>query len=226
MKISGVGTQNGSNIAFHERPTTSVSSIARRPNSELGRWILGVRPEFTLSHAQEMAMCAVATWDLSRIQRRLERQEAIPHELVDEAIAEFRRYLALRVIHDQPVPMLSGWVDEVWHACILDSRFYFELCTAVFGSYLHHQPGEPDADLDTEWDAFEDAYLATFAEMSAIWSVWRPDLPWFQTAEESEPIREEGAARELSERTSNVTATYLQRAQELTGREAHRGTEG
>jgi hypothetical protein len=42
--------------------------------------------------------------------------------------------------------MPSRLVDEAWHALILDTVAYMELCRAAFGAYLHHFPeGSVDA---------------------------------------------------------------------------------
>jgi len=40
------------------------------------------------------------------------------------------------------VSMPSQAVDEAWHALILDTRRYTQLCRLAFGRYLHHVPAE------------------------------------------------------------------------------------
>lgn len=42
---------------------------------------------------------------------------------------------------DVSVAMPSRAVDEVWHNCILHSRFYEKLCAARVGWFIHHDPG-------------------------------------------------------------------------------------
>lgn len=42
---------------------------------------------------------------------------------------------------DVSVAMPSRAIDEVWHNCILHSRFYENLCSQRVGWFVHHDPG-------------------------------------------------------------------------------------
>ena len=91
------------------------------------------------------------------------------------AILEFRRYLALRLVSPEPVMMHSAVVDEVWHASILFTRLYANLCQRVFGHFLHHDPEmQPVADPSAEWRIFEECYTALFGTPGALWQAWQP----------------------------------------------------
>ena len=66
--------------------------------------------------------------------------------------------------------MPCTFVDEVWHAHILDTQAYGDDCQAAFGFFLHHFPyfgmrDEQDAeDLRTAYDDTLDRYEAAFGE--------------------------------------------------------------
>ena len=50
--------------------------------------------------------------------------------------------------------MPSRLVDEAWHALILDSLAYVQLCGKAFGTYLHHFPETgSDREEEAEWSA-------------------------------------------------------------------------
>jgi len=53
---------------------------------------------------------------------------------------EYRRFLALKVIHPDTALVPSKQVDAIWHAHILDTRAYREDCQAMFGRFMDHYP--------------------------------------------------------------------------------------
>tara|TARA_B110000196_G_scaffold70119_1_gene59928 strand:+ start:10733 stop:11260 length:528 start_codon:yes stop_codon:yes gene_type:complete len=53
---------------------------------------------------------------------------------------EYRRFLALKVIHPDTALVPSKQVDIIWHAHILDTRAYREDCQAMFGRFMDHYP--------------------------------------------------------------------------------------
>ncbi|KAG4441343.1 hypothetical protein IFR05_003157 [Cadophora sp. M221] len=68
---------------------------------------------------------------------------------IDECIEEFRRFIAIKAFTSDeiatkisPTPLM----DEIWHAAILDTRFYVKLQEAL-GITIHYQPGGA-----TEWE--------------------------------------------------------------------------
>jgi hypothetical protein len=140
---------------------------------------LEIRPQVSFSSEQRRRLCILEAYDLSAVRHRILVDGTLPHALVDEAILEFRRYLALNVLLGQPVGMISRQVDQVWHTCLLFSRLYADLCQQVFGHFIHHEPAghaPPSAeahaaplDAISEVQAFEEAYTRVFGPLGRLW---------------------------------------------------------
>lgn len=102
----------------------------------------------------------------------------MPSTWLDDAVREFRRYLALRVIFpDRRLQMFSKQIDAVWHCCLLFSRLYADYCAVSFGHFVHHDPAtEPlgPAEAETEWNAFQQAYEQAFGPLPRLWQMAQP----------------------------------------------------
>ncbi|MEK6902012.1 MAG: hypothetical protein AABX02_00295 [archaeon] len=87
-----------------------------------------------------------------------------------QAMREFKRFIALHVMHEKAFGMINPKVDAIWHAFILYTREYSQFCEATMGSYLHHVPcgptdgGDQDA-LERDCEAFRSAYRDAFGEI-------------------------------------------------------------
>ncbi len=76
-----------------------------------------------------------------------EVQQRYPHlsaKQVEVAFEQLRLYFEVCLIYLLPgssklVAMPSKLVDACWHAFICETREYLAFCTAVFGSFLHHE---------------------------------------------------------------------------------------
>ncbi|HLH22212.1 MAG TPA: hypothetical protein VK066_06800 [Chloroflexota bacterium] len=133
---------------------------------------LGARPAVPLTGAQWRTLEVLEDYDLRPVRERLRGEGAMPAAWLDEAIWEFRRYLGLRLVAGGRVPMLSQPVDAVWHACLLFSRLYADLCEHAFGEFVHHEPAtEPDPDPAGSWRRFADAYVRLYGESPG--RLWR-----------------------------------------------------
>lgn len=92
---------------------------------------------------------------------------------LDLAEREYRRFLALHLIYPGMAVVPCGFVDEVWHAHILDTQAYGPDCEAAFGFFLHHFPyfgmrGDQDAaDLRSAYDETLERYEEAFGEPAA-----------------------------------------------------------
>jgi hypothetical protein len=140
-------------------------------------WPLGLRRDAVLSDAQLRALRRLQEYDLSAIRARMIGTEVLPATLVDDAIHEFRRYLAVRLVAGRPVSMLSRPVDSVWHTCLLFTRLYADLCESVFEEFVHHDPGtETLEELNAGWTDFEAQFDALFGPPGPLWQLWQPDL--------------------------------------------------
>ena len=165
----------GVDVAHSDLPAEIIAPESRcAKRGRLGR-PLGLRTDAVLSQDERRRIEELATFDFALVRRRLIQQGSLSEEWVDVAILEFRRYLALRLLSPGPVMMLSADVDEVWHASILFTRLYADLCQRVFGHFLHHDPElEPIADPCAEWRVFEERYTVLFGPPGALWQAWKP----------------------------------------------------
>jgi len=137
---------------------------------------LGIRSDVELTAQQVSALARLEAYDLTPVRERLLREGSMPADWVDEALRELRRYLALKAVLADDVPgMLSLQVDEAWHACLLFTRLYADLCDQCFGTFVHHEPDtEEHLDPVGRWEAFEELYRAWFGELGRVWRVHQP----------------------------------------------------
>lgn len=122
------------------------------------------------------AMRRLQVLDLEMVRQKLadpEEGKGWSAEELDLAEREYRRFLALHLMYPGTAVVPCGFVDEVWHAHILDTQAYGPNCQEVFGFFLHHFPyfgmrGEQDAaDLRSAYDLTLDRYEAAFGEPAA-----------------------------------------------------------
>ena len=162
-------------VVHPDLPAEVIAAESHRAREGgLGR-PLGLRADAILSYGERRGVEELAAFDLTLVRSRLVQQGLLPEEWADMAILEFRRYLALRLLSPGPVTMLSAVVDDVWHASIVFTRLYADLCQRVFGHFLHHDPEmQPIADHGAEWRIFEERYTALFGPPGALWQAWQP----------------------------------------------------
>jgi hypothetical protein len=89
-----------------------------------------------------------------------EEGQGLSNDELDLMETEYRRFLALHLLHPEADIVPCELVDEMWHRHILDTAAYREDCEAIFGQFLDHFPyfgmrGEADA------QALADAYADT-----------------------------------------------------------------
>ena len=58
-------------------------------------------------------------------------------------VAEYRRFLVLTQLAREPVSP-SQDVDQAWHLHLTRTAHYAAFCAALFGRFLHHEPGRSD----------------------------------------------------------------------------------
>jgi hypothetical protein len=101
--------------------------------------------------------------DLSNVRAKLaDPEEGKGYDVgrLDLMEAEYRKFLALQLLHPDTDIVPCKLADEIWHQHILDTVAYRRDCEALFGQFLDHFPyfgmrGPDDA------EALEDAYAAT-----------------------------------------------------------------
>jgi hypothetical protein len=131
---------------------------------------LGVRADLPLGEAQLASLRVLESYDLTRVRDRLLQDGALPQSWVDEALLEFRRYLGLQVVAPGPRTMYSHQIDIVWHASLLFTRLYADLCERAFGHFFHHEPSADSGATRPETFAdFEQLYTEVYGPPGRLW---------------------------------------------------------
>jgi len=103
------------------------------------------------------------TLDLAGVRAKLadpEEGKGYGRDRLDLLEIEYRRFLAMHLVHPNRDIVPCKLVDEIWHQHILDTIAYRADCDAIFGRFLDHFPyfgmrGPEDA------VALSDAYADT-----------------------------------------------------------------
>ena len=67
----------------------------------------------------------------------------------------------------------------MWHACLLLTHLYAELCERAFGHFLHHEPNDGvDPHPEWAWRVFAEGYTRLYGEIGPLWAgrINRQDL--------------------------------------------------
>lgn len=121
---------------------------------------------------QRIRQCAIpqeiANLNLELIRAKIiaeDRQAAREHggaqlwtiERSHQAVADYRRFLALMLWYPKLSIVPSSDVDSVWHGHILCTRQYATDCKNIFGRYRHHFPtfGESDEVMEKHVESHE-----------------------------------------------------------------------
>ena len=92
------------------------------------------------------------------------------HEQYHEAFNEFKKYVALYAITNQPLKMSSKAVDSIWHQFILFTPHYREFCNEMLGNYMDHIPTTSfNPSVEGSGEMFSQAYQKIFGEVPRIW---------------------------------------------------------
>ncbi|MGB7685994.1 MAG: hypothetical protein WBL45_09470 [Solirubrobacterales bacterium] len=81
--------------------------------------------------------------DLSDVRMKLADSDEGPgldRAQIDLMEQEYRRFLAMQLMHPGAVIVPCQIVDEVWHRHILDTAAYRKDCVGIFGRFLDHYP--------------------------------------------------------------------------------------
>jgi hypothetical protein len=62
-----------------------------------------------------------------------------------EALGEYKKFLAIAVTTEGDIGMISHKVDSVWHENILFTQEYHEMSQQINSGYLHHEPNLEDS---------------------------------------------------------------------------------
>lgn len=105
------------------------------------------------------------------LEEKLTREQIVSSR--EDAVAyfdELKKYLWLcDSVTTHRIPMLSRWVDEVWHQFVLFTTEYTGFCGRFFGRYVHHTPNEAPSASDEAAPPGAAPTVATNAEFAALY---------------------------------------------------------
>lgn len=112
-------------------------------------------PTFSLDYIRDQLATdsAYSTWQPARL---------------DQAILEYRRFLALCRSYPHLPIGISEDADRVWHRHILNTRSYTDDCRLYFGYYFHHTPLYDEAEQAGAQEQTDMLYLEAFGEPRAL----------------------------------------------------------
>jgi hypothetical protein len=111
--------------------------------------------------------------DLSNVRMKLMDSEEGPglgQEDLNLMEGEYRKFLAMQLMHPGAVIVPCKIVDEMWHRHILDTAAYRDDCARIFGRFLDHYPYfgmRNEAEAQELFDSYEstlDLYRDAFGE--------------------------------------------------------------
>src|ERR1700754_2463814 len=124
-----------------------------------------------LSADQLDRLRVIEDYDLWFIVERVREKGTLSAQQADEAVTEFRKYMALVALGNPELGMHSSEVDEIWHNFILFTREYAEFCHRICGHMIHHRPNTsrrpalPSASVSE----FQLAYATFFGPPPPMW---------------------------------------------------------
>ena len=84
--------------------------------------------------------------DLTHIMERVMKEKRWTRRMVEVTTHYYKNFLYLSKKYKEYRFSPSTQIDEIWHAHILYTKDYHEMCEKVFGFYLHHQPTINESD--------------------------------------------------------------------------------
>jgi hypothetical protein len=130
-----------------------------------------------LNEEQLDRLRVIEEYDLWFIIERVRSKGIIAEHLTDQAVTEFKKYMALVALGYEELGMHSSEVDEIWHNFILFTREYGEFCDRACGHMIHHRPNtsrRPELP-PTSVATFKDAYSTFFGTIPPIWQARNND---------------------------------------------------
>lgn len=82
----------------------------------------------------------ILNWNLEEPKQFLIKRQGVDPEEAEQMITEYRRFVVLCALNPKLKFPVSEKVDSAWHAHILFSDDYKDMCQQVFGRELAHHP--------------------------------------------------------------------------------------
>lgn len=88
--------------------------------------------------------------DLTNVVATVQEELGLSAADTERAEALYRQYLTLCHKYPEMQVVPPKLADKVWHEHITNTRKYAADCDALFGMFIHHQPGRPNAEAEFE----------------------------------------------------------------------------
>ncbi len=88
----------------------------------------------------QAAMALLESVKLTRPRQYIIERNGYDEVTADQALAEYRKFIALTVAHPGVNLPTCKEVDDFWHAHILCSHDYLAMCETLGVAYIHHNP--------------------------------------------------------------------------------------
>lgn len=124
-----------------------------------------------MSNESDHRLHAIEAYDFSFLKEKFQTSFPCDEEEFREIVAEFKNFMKLVYLQDQPLAMIGKGVDEFWHTFLIFTPQYAEFCDNIFGEFIHHQPHTaltpvPEKALTN----FFSAYTKEFGEPTPAWT--------------------------------------------------------
>lgn len=145
------------NIAATKKSTVEISLLSKLNYIANPVTRQAINITYLLSDKQFEKLDLIATWDLSSISQRALERRIITDNSLEIAENHYRVFLGISYLFGS-TPAFSGLADDFWHTHLLFTRDYMQMCDAIFGAFLHHQPGfATTQEQNTAWQIMRDS---------------------------------------------------------------------
>ena len=115
-----------------------------------------------MDQSVQTAFSTIKDWDLTAPKQYLIEREGFDAARVQAMEIEYKRFLAMTKAFDNELIPISAEVDPLWHAHILFTHDYTDLCVALGGDYLHHIPAVSADDREQLRDSYKQNTLPIY----------------------------------------------------------------
>ncbi len=156
-------------VEFQHMVSTLPAEIAIDAAKNFGP--LGIRSDFPLTEEQVEALFRIDDYDLSFLcDYLMKHPEIVAPVLVETAVYEMRRWIALKLLGFSGLRMISEDLDHVWHSFILFTEEYQRFCANAAGRFIHHYPKHAEPELQAAFiSEFCEAYSSVFGSVPTVW---------------------------------------------------------
>jgi hypothetical protein len=93
----------------------------------------------------------------------------------EETAGELHRFFLLTKLTNEPIAMVGGNIDKMWHRLIEFTEFYTDFCKSTYGEVIHHRSRTASSPVpDQAVRNFFQMYEREYGAVPEIWFVGTP----------------------------------------------------